>query len=417
MTETHPPERGTGRARAEACPRGVTWRVRYDFDRVIERRGTGSTKWDMLATRFDAADAIPMWVADMDFESPKPVVDALVQRAQHGVYGYTMKPDDYFDAIAGWQKRRHGWDVKADWISESPGVVSGLSWVVDALTQPGDRILIQPPVYHPFKALVEALGRTVVENPLRFDGSRYTMDFDDLRAKAKGCKALILCSPHNPVGRVWNAQELRELGTICLENGVLVLSDEIHHDLILPGAKHTPFASLGEPFARGSVTCIAPSKTFNLAGLATSVVILPDPDLKARYEAHLNRLHVRAGGIFGNLALTVAYREGDEWLDQVLVYLGGNRDLVMEHLSRGPIKAIATEGTYLMWLDCHALGMADEPMDQWFRHEAKLVMNAGAMFGTGGSGFIRLNVGSPRSVVAQALGNIEGALGRLRRDA
>jgi cystathionine beta-lyase len=391
--------------------------VRYDFDRVIERRGTGSVKWDMLATRFEAKDAIPMWVADMDFESPQPVVDALVKRAQHGVYGYSLHPDDYADAIVGWQKRRHGWQIQPEWLSESPGVVSGLSWVVDALTKPGDRIIIQPPVYHPFSALVNALERTVVENPLRFDGKRYTMDFDDLRSKAKGCRAIILCSPHNPVGRVWTAEELRELGTICIENGVLVISDEIHADLIYPEFRHTPFGSLGDAFARHSVTCIAPSKTFNLAGLATSLVILPDPDLKARYEAHLGRLHVRAGGIFGNLAMTVAYREGDEWLDQLLPYLAGNRDLVMENLSRGPVKPIAPEGTYLMWLDCRELGMADEPLDKFFRQEAKVVMNAGAMFGAGGSGFMRLNVGCPRSVVADALSQIEGALGRLRRDA
>jgi cystathionine beta-lyase len=395
----------------------VKLRVRYDFDRVIERRGTGSTKWDMLGSRFGAPDALPMWVADMDFESPRPVVDALIQRAQHGVYGYTLKPDDYFDAIVGWQKRRHGWQIQPEWLSESPGVVSGLSWVVDALTQPGDRILIQPPVYHPFAALIQALDRTVVENPLRLHAGRYTMDFDDLRRKVRGCKAIILCSPHNPVGRVWTAEELRELGGVCLENGVLVLSDEIHADLIYRGSRHTPFGSLGEAFARGSVTCIAPSKTFNLAGLATSVVILPDPELKARYEAHLNRLHVRAGGIFGNLAMTVAYREGEPWLDQLMDYLGGNRDLVLEHLSRGPLQPVAPEGTYLMWLDCRALGLADEPLDQFFRQQAKVVMNAGAMFGTGGSGFMRMNVGCPRSMVADALSQIEGALGRLRREA
>ena len=391
--------------------------MRYDFDRVIERRGTGSAKWESLESRFGVKDALPMWVADMDFEAPKPVVDALIHRAQHGIYGYTLKPDDYLEAIVGWQKRRHGWEMQQDWLSESPGVVSGLSWVVDALTQPGDRILIQPPVYHPFKALVEALDRTVVENPLRFDGQRYTMDFDDLRQKAKGCKALILCSPHNPVGRVWSPEELRELGTICIENGVLVISDEIHADLIYSGNRHTPFGSLGEHFARNSVTCIAPSKTFNLAGLATSVVILPDPALKAKYEAHLNRLHVRAGGIFGNLAMTAAYREGDDWLDQVLAYLGGNRDLLLENLSRGPIHPIAPEGTYLVWLDCRELGMADEPLDQFFRHEAKVVMNAGAMFGRGGSGFMRINLGCRRAVVSDALSQIEGALGRLRRDA
>jgi cystathionine beta-lyase len=395
----------------------VSGSLRYDFDRVIERRGTDSVKWDMLATRFEAPDAIPMWVADMDFESPQPVVQALVRRAQHGVYGYSLRPDDYAEAIVGWQQSRHHWQVKPEWLSESPGVVSGLSWIVDALTQPGDRILIQPPVYHPFSALIQALGRTVVENPLRFDGRRYSMDFDDLRAKAPGCRAIILCSPHNPVGRVWTPEELRQLGTICMDNGVLVISDEIHADLVYKEFRHTPFASLGEAFASNSVTCIAPSKTFNLAGLATSVVILPDAGMKARYEAHLNRLHVRAGGIFGNLALTVAYREGGEWLDQLLDYLGGNRDLLLAHLSRGPVKPVVPEGTYLVWLDCRELGMADEPLDRFFRQEAKVVMNAGAMFGTGGSGFMRMNLGCPRSVVADALGRIEGALGRLRRDA
>lgn len=383
---------------------------------MIERRGTGASKWDGLPSRFGVEDAIPMWVADMDFASPPAVVEALTKRAQHGLYGYTLKPGEYDAAIAAWLQRRHGWQTDPAWFSFSPGVVSGLSLVTHTFTDPGDRIIIQPPVYYPFARVINGLGRQVVENPLRYADGRYTMDFEDLERKvAGGARMIILCSPHNPVGRVWTEDELRRLGEICIRGGVLVASDEIHSDLIFRGYRHTPFATLGTDFAAHSVTLIAPSKTFNLAGLRSSVVIAPNPDLHARYEATMASLALGGSNLFGALALTVAYRDGEEWLEQLLDYLQGNRDLLMQRLAeRIPaIRTVPPEGTYLAWLDCKELGLEDKALDEFFLKKARIAPDEGHIFGQGGSGFQRLNLALPRSLLRTALDQLEAAVAEL----
>jgi cystathionine beta-lyase len=385
----------------------------YDFDRVIERRGTDAVKWDGLQARFGVDDAIPMWVADMDFASPPCVVEALVERARHPIYGYTLRSDAYYEAVTGWLRRRHGWEVRREWLGHSPGVVSGLGLLVAALTEPGDRVIIQPPVYYPFTRVIQTWGRQVVHNPLRFDGQRYTMDFDDLeRCAREGAKMLILCSPHNPVGRVWTREELTRLGEICLAHGVLVVSDEIHSDLVYPGYRHTPFASLSPAFAENSVTCLAPSKTFNLAGLNTSVLVIPNERLRAAFQASPVTSVTTGTNVFGATALIAAYTHGDAWLDALLAYLQESlaylRDYFASHIPA--IRVIEPEGTYLVWLDCRGLGLADDELDRFMLREAGIATDEGHIFGPGGSGFQRLNIACPRSVLVRALQQLRDAV-------
>ncbi|RPI92828.1 MAG: putative C-S lyase, partial [Spirochaetales bacterium] len=281
----------------------------YDFDRIIERRGTGCEKWDFMEAVFKAKDLVPLWVADMDFASPPEVVDALVRRARHGVYGYTGYNDGYFNAVRGWMQRRHGWDVSREWIVPCPGVVPALNTLVRAFTRPGDRIIVQQPVYHPFMLAAENNGRRVRNNGLCFEGGRYVMDLDDLRKKAgsRRVKMLILCSPHNPVGRLWTRDELVETGTICVENGIIVVSDEIHSDLVLGGRRHVPFASISGELASRSVVCTAPSKTFNLAGLQVANLIIPDADLRREYTVAQDESGFFSPNAFGTVALEAAY--------------------------------------------------------------------------------------------------------------
>ncbi|WP_018130778.1 MalY/PatB family protein [Effusibacillus pohliae] len=387
--------------------------MRYDFDREINRLNTASEKWDGLEARFGVKNAIPMWVADMDFMSPAPIMEALQRRVAHGVFGYTMRPDSYYDSIVEWLKRRHDWHIEKEWIAHGPGVVPALSVLIGAFTQPGDKIIIQPPVYHAFFRIIRGQQREIVNNPLKWENGRYTMDFDDLEAKIDpAVKMLILCSPHNPVGRVWSWEELARLGEICGQHNILVISDEIHFDLVYRPNRHIPFASISQEFADRSITCISPSKTFNLLGLQTASVIIPNSQLRRAFQREIGRLAIGSPNTFGVVALESAYRHGEEWLEQLIEYLQGNVDLVSRYCQeRIPqIKVIEPEGTYLVWLDCRELGLSAGELDRFMLDRAKVAMNGGHMFGQGGEGFMRMNIACPRALVEQALRQIEQAV-------
>jgi cystathionine beta-lyase len=385
----------------------------YDFDRTINRYQTASLKWDEADRLFGSSGILPMWVADMDFRVPRPVIEAIKRRAEHGIFGYTTRPASYYDAVIGWMKRRHNWEIRKEWICHSPGVVPALSMMVQAFTQPGEKILIQPPVYYPFATVVTNNGRELVYNRLIEDGGTYRMDFMDLERKlSDGVKMLILCSPHNPVGRVWSKEELEQLGRLCLEYGVLVVSDEIHADLVYSGHRHIPFAVLSEELAQNSVICTAPSKTFNLAGLQTSNIIIPNETLRKTFTRIIDRNVLGLTNTFGVVATESAYREGDEWLDECLAYLEDNLAFLIRFVdSRIPtIKVIKPEGTYLVWLDCRSLGLEGKELKHLLRKKAKVALDDGSIFGPGGEGFVRINIACSRSVLEEGLHRIEQAL-------
>jgi len=383
------------------------------FDRIVDRTGTESMKWAHPRRDLGVADAIPMWVADMDFEAPPAVVEALKRRVEHGVFGYPETPPSFFEAAAGWLGRRHGWAVEPGWLSMTPGIVPALNFIVRAFTRPGDPVIVQTPVYHPFFYAIENNGRRVVRNPLRFDGRRYTMDLDDLRTRidAPG-RMLILCSPHNPVGRVWSREELEALARIAVERDLLVVSDEIHHDLVYRGHRHQVFAALAPELAQQTITCIAPSKTFNTAGLSTAAVVVPNPDLHKKFEDEAERSGFDLGNALGIVAFEAAYRHGDDWLDALLPYLEANIDILERFLAdRLPeIKLIRPEGTYLALLDCRGLGIEPGALNDFFLKKAGVYFSDGKIFGDEAAGFVRINFGCPRSVLLEALERVERAV-------
>jgi cystathionine beta-lyase len=401
----------------------------YDFDAEIDRRGTNSIKWEFIQAgedllRWEHTDRffgegriLPLWVADMDFPCPQPVVDALVARARHPIYGYTEKTGSYYRAVVDWMERRQGWRVEPSWICTTPGVVPALNMLVRTFVAPGEKVLIQPPVYYPFTSAIRNNRARIVHNPLVYEGGRYRMDLVDLEKKARdpAVKMAILCSPHNPVGRVWTAEELARFGEICLENDVLVVSDEIHGDLIHEGVTFTPFASLGDELAANAVICTAPSKTFNLAGLLASNVIVPDEKLRTRFSRTLRASGLFGIGAFGIVALEAAYNHGEDWLDQVLAYISGNLEVleayVAEHIPR--ITVVRPEGTYLAWLDCRRLGLDRWGLKRLMLDEARVYLDEGFIFGDEGEGFERINVACPRALLVEALERIKGAIGKL----
>ncbi|MCL5957725.1 MAG: pyridoxal phosphate-dependent aminotransferase, partial [Chloroflexi bacterium] len=365
---------------------------------------------------FGATDVLPMWVADMDFPSPALVVEAVKKRAAHGIYGYTMRPPSYFEAIIGWMRRRHDWRIEKEWITFSPGVVPGLNLSVMSFSHPGDKVLIQSPVYFPFFNVIRNNGRQIVDNPLRPENGRYVMDLAALEKKFDPrVKMIILCSPNNPTGTVWEKEDLLRLGELCLKNDVVIISDEIHSDLIYKGAKHTPIASLSEELAQNTVTFIAPSKTFNLPGLATSAAIIPNRRLRDIYTNTQQNIGGLGGNLFGTVALEAAYRYGEEWLEQLLEYLEGNRDFLLSYFeARIPkIKVSKPQATYLMWLDCRALGMDAPTLCEFMCRKAKVGLNDGSVFGSAGYGFQRMNIACPRSTLEEGLRRIEAAVNSL----
>lgn len=384
----------------------------FDFDRIIPRAGTASVKYDACDAVFGTTDVIPMWVADMDFAAPEAITAALIARAAHPVYGYTLYPDGMYDALTAWLKNRHDFNIERAWITMSPGIVTALHATVLATTQPGDGVIVQSPVYPPFYSCVTTAGRRLIDNPLLLENGRYLIDFEHLeRCAADGARLLLLCSPHNPVGRVWTRSELEQILDIARRHNLTVLADEIHADLVYPGIRHTPLAALASAGDQ-IITAVAPSKTFNIPGLGLSALIAPNPEHRIALSKVFDQLHVLACNPFSIAAFEAAYREGESWLDELLSYLGQTRDFVEDYLKRHlpGIRLIAPEGTYLLWLDCRGLNISDDELKRFFVHQAKVGLSPGASFGTGGSGFMRMNIGTPRSIVATALEQIKRAL-------
>ena len=382
-----------------------------DFDSVIVRSGTNSVKHDGRAAYFGTADVLPLWVADMDFAAPGAVTRALLERAAHPVYGYSLYPESMFDALVSWLMKRHGWEVGREAIMMVPGVVPSLYATVLALTKPGDGVIVQPPVYPPFFSAATTNGRRLLENPLCLENGRYGIDFDHLEQCARdGARLIMLCSPHNPVGRVWERAELLQLLDIARSYDLAILSDEIHADLVYSGTIHTALGTLAGG-ADHLITAIAPSKTFNIPGLGLSCLIAKNPEHRQAIRKVFDSLHVNNANPFSIAAFEAAYRSGEAWLDSLLVYLAGNRDCVRDYLADylPDIRLIEPEGTYLVWLDCRRLDMNDAELREFFVHAAHVGMNPGITFGAGGSGFMRLNIAAPRSVILDALARISRA--------
>ena len=385
---------------------------RFDFDRVIDRRNTNSLKYDFAREMGYPEDALPLWVADMDFTTPPAVTEALHRRVDHGIFGYSDSKEDYAAAVLNWFEARHSWRPKAEWLVKTPGVVFALAMAVRAATEPGEAVLIQTPVYYPFYSVVKNNGRTLVENPLVYENGRYSVDFSDFERKIteNDVKLFILCSPHNPVGRVWTREELCRMGAICQTHGVTVVSDEIHCDFAFPEHPHTPFPAACPDWAERTIVCTAPSKTFNLAGLQTSNIFLPGKALRSRFKEELSRCGVFGVTVLGMAACQAAYTGGGDWLDQCRVYMRENLDYVREYLATHlpQIRLVEPEGTYFAWLDCSGLGLEPEALEDLVKNQAKLWLDGGAMFGKAAAQFQRVVLACPRST-------LEEAMERLRR--
>jgi cystathionine beta-lyase len=384
----------------------------FDFDQIISRSGTASEKWDGRLATFGRADVTPLWVADMDFAVPPAVTEALLVRARHPIYGYTLADDTVYESVINWLFQQHGWQVERDWIVLTPGVVPSIYAAVQALTQSHQGVIVQPPVYPPFFSAVGAHGRVLLENPLRLENGRYQLDLEQLeRCAQQGAKLLLLCSPHNPVGRVWQPDELAAVLEVARRYQLIVFSDEIHADLIYPGCKHTPLATLA---SEGDlvITAVSPSKTFNLAGLGLSALIIPDATIRRHMVDAFAQLHIQVLNPFSLTAYAAAYQHGSAWLDALMCYLHDTRDAVISYLAQHvpKIRPVEPEGTYLMWLDCRALGLSDVELRDFFVRDCGLGLNSGITFGQAGSGFMRLNLASPRSVIIEALERVQACV-------
>ena len=382
--------------------------MKYNFDEVIDRKNTDSMKWSAsyLERHFGSADCVPLWVADMDFRTAQPVIDAVTERAGHGIYGYALAGDEFYEAVIKWQKRRNGWEVKKEWIVFSPGVVPALWHIVRTFCSPGEKVILQSPVYYPFYKVIEDNGCQVINNRLINNGGRYEMNFEELERQAEdsSVKMMILCSPHNPVGRVWTKEELRRVSEICFANDVLLVSDEIHSDLVFRPNVHTPAASLSEELMMNTITCMAPSKTFNLAGVQVSDVIVPDRRLRRRLAGSMKSAGVMPN-VFGLAAQTAAYNEGEEWLEQLLEYLAGNLDFMENFITSElpEVKFRRPEGTYLAWLDFSGYGFTTEELQNSMKNKAGVALDDGYIFGDGGKPCQRINFACPRSVLIKAM--------------
>ncbi|MDL2256439.1 PatB family C-S lyase [Parabacteroides sp. OttesenSCG-928-K15] len=385
----------------------------YNFDEIIDRRATSSFKYDKLKEIFGRDDLLSLWVADMDFRTPDFIVNALRKRCDHEVFGYTFAPDAYYESIQAWVEYKYHWHVEREWINYIPGIVKGIAFAVECFSEEGDKIIIQPPVYHPFRLVPEQLGRQVVNNPLRLVDGQYSMDFEHLESIVdERCKILILCSPHNPGGIVWSRDTLLRLADFCKKHNILVISDEIHAEMTFPGNKHYPFPTLSANAAANSITFMAPSKTFNMAGIVSSYTVIPDPVIREKFFQFLHARELGEGTLFAYEATTAAYTYGAEWLQQMRQYVMGNINYADEYLQKHipQIKAYLPQASFLLWLDCRELGMSQDELVHFFIHRAGLALNDGSMFGPGGEGFMRMNVGCPRSIIDQALQSLHKAV-------
>ena len=398
--------------------------MKYDFDRVCNRTGTNCSKWDAVKEVFGSDDVIPMWVADMDFPAARPIVEALQKRAGHEFYGYTKVSPALIDAVVDRMQRQFNWKIQPDWIVFTPGVIPALSVAVRAFTHPGDEVILQEPVYFPFFHVVTLNGCKIVNNGLKLVRGRYQMDYADLKSifhpgmslhsDHSRVKAMILCNPQNPIGRLWSKEEVTRAGEIVINHGAVMISDEIHCEILYKGYKHTPFAAISDEFAQNSIVCMAPSKTFNLAGLHASTIIIPNQKLRQNFNDQMLGI-VPGPNVFGLIAMEAAYRYGDEWLAQLLDYLDGNLKITMEYFSKRipKIKVIKPQGTYLVWLDCRKLGMDNQTLKSFMSDKARVGFDDGFLFGAAGSGFERMNIACPRTILLEALARIEKAVNSL----
>lgn len=387
--------------------------MKYDFDVVINRKGSGSVKWDRAEQLFKIKDILPMWVADMDFRSPEPVIKALKKVAERGIFGYTTVPDSYYNALIGWMKKRHQWEIQREWIVLTTGVVPAIRLLVKAFTQPGDQVIVQTPVYYPFFDAIKDNNCEILDNPLLLKGEQYTMNLADLEKKiTTRTKMILLCSPHNPISRVWTKKELKRLGDLCIRNNILVVSDEIHGDLVYRDFKHVPFTTVSSEFPDNSIICTAASKTFNLPGLRTSNIIISNPELRKRFTSIMRNCGMSAPNMFGIAATEAAYRYGESWLEQLLDYLQGNMEFFQQFASqRIPgLKVIQPQGTYLLWLDFRNCGIEHSRLGRFVREDAKVGLEGGTQFGCREDGFERMNIACPRATLTRALHRIEKAV-------
>ncbi|MDR7870358.1 MAG: MalY/PatB family protein [Tissierellaceae bacterium] len=391
---------------------------KYDDD-SINRCNSKSVKYEEMDLNFGKNDLIPLWVADMDVKSPEFMIDAIKKRADHGIFGYSKRMPEFYDSVVNWLDCRHGLKVSKDSIEYGPGVVFLLNMMIRKFTEEGDKIIIQPPVYYPFFNIIKGNNREIVENNLILKDGKYYMDFEDLKEKASNpdCKMMILCSPHNPGGRVWTKEELEELGKICIDNGVLIVADEIHYDLVYKPNKHIPFASISEEFLNNSITCTAPSKTFNIAGLHSAFCIINDKDKMAIYKKELGLLDLNRSNVFSQEVTQVLYEQGHEWVDGLVEFLKGNVDYTINYINENidGIKALELEGTYLVWMDCRELGLNKEELDDLFISKAGLACDGGHWFGKVGEGFMRMNIACSRSMIEKALENLKNAVAQLNK--
>lgn len=391
--------------------------MKYNFDEVIDRSGNRAAKYDERIKKFGTADVIPLWVADMDFKTAQPIIDGLKAKAEEGIWGYTSRPDSYFEAICSWQERRNGWKIDRSLVSWSLGVVPALSAIVKVFSQPGDKVMIQTPVYSEFYDVTEAWGRQVVENQLVEKDGSWTVDFEDFEKKAKEVKIFLLCSPHNPLGIVWTKEQLQRMAEICIANNVLMVSDEIHSDLIFHGKKHIPTATVSEEIGKHIISCISGTKTFNLAGLQASTTVFPNADIKKKFDTFWMNMDIHRNNAFSSVAMEIAFNQGEEWLEQLLEYLDGNFELIRSYCAENipQIKPNIPDATYLVWLDCRDLGMDNETLRRFMIEKAGLGLNEGYTFGRSLSGYMRLNAACPRSVLKKALGQLKAAVDALNK--
>lgn len=401
----------------------VSCMTTYNFDKIINRKGTNCLKYDFAVERGKPAEVLPLWVADMDFQVSEEITKSLHAAVEHGIYGYTQPKDPYYNAIMNWMKKNHQWETKREWIMKTPGVVFALGAAVKAFTKPGDAVLIQNPVYYPFTNIIRDNDRRVIDNTLVYEKrvtegkSQYSIDYEDFERKIvqEHIKLFILCNPHNPVGRVWTREELQQLGEICLRHHVIVVSDEIHNDFVYPGFEHTVFANVDPRFAEFTVTCTAPSKTFNLAGLQISNIFISNETLREAFQKEIDKTGYDEPNALGAVACEAAYRGGQEWLDQLRAYLLENLNFLRAYLQEKlpQIHLVEPEGTYLVWLDCSELGISGKELDQFIVEKAGLWLDGGAMFGPSGADFQRVNIACPRATLELALDKLKAAVDNL----
>ncbi len=389
---------------------------KYNFDELIERENTNSLKFDWRDKYFGTRNVYPMWVADMDFKAPPAVIEAMKKRLEHEVLGYSFLPENFSHAAVQWMKKRHGWEIKPEWVTYSPGVVPSLNMAVTSLTKPGDKVIVQTPVYYPFFQAVKNNQRIITDNPLELSDGRYRMNPGDLKHKTdRQTRMLLLCSPHNPAGNVWTRDELLDITKICLQNNVLIVSDEIHSDIVFKPNKHVPTASLSEEIADKTVTLMSPTKSFNIAGLMTSIAIIPNKSLRTKFNRTLNNLHMSHGHIFGGIALEAAYSHGEDWLEEMIEYVETNIDFLEKYIKKNipQIKVIHPEATYLVWLDFRNLPLSTDKIHDFVIKKAGLGLSDGAIFGGNGKGFQRMNIACPRAVLNSSLDKLKKAVEKL----